>query len=147
MDDPYDLRRFVEAQAPVFGRVLSELRDGRKRTHWMWFVFPQIKGLGRSDMAVRYAISSLDEAAAYLRHPVLGERLRECTRLVLSVEGGGADQIFGSPDNKKFQSSMTLFAQAAREDGLFLDALKKYFHGEPDPLTLERLQQSARPNP
>lgn len=141
--DPYDLRRFVEAQDPVFERVRAELREGRKRSHWMWFVFPQIAGLGRSEIAKKFAIASRREAEAYLRHPVLGARLRECTRLVNSVEGRPIEEIFGAPDDLKFRSSMTLFAKAATEvapgDKVFEDALRKYFGGRPDPATLERL--------
>lgn len=137
-DDPYHLQRFVEAQDLVYDRVVTELTSGRKKSHWMWFVFPQIAGLGGSPTAVKYAISSLDEAKAYLAHPVLGARLRECVNLVNHIEGRSIDEIFGSPDNKKFRSSMTLFARAA-DDGLFEQALMKYFGGAPDPLTLARL--------
>ncbi len=139
MDDPYDLQRFVAAQKPHFDAARDELRQGRKRTHWMWFIFPQIKGLGFSAMSQRYAMSSLDEAGAYLAHDVLGPRLRECTQLVNAVAGKSALQIFGSPDDVKFRSSMTLFLQAAPTDALFRAALEKYFAGEPDPATLERL--------
>jgi uncharacterized protein (DUF1810 family) len=138
MTDPYDLERFVTAQKPVYERVLRELRAGDKATHWMWFVFPQIAGLGRSPTAVRYAISSLDEARAYLVHPILGARLRECARLVLDVEGSTARDIFGSVDEMKFRSSMTLFMQAAPEEPLFAQCLEKYFGGRPDPATLEK---------
>jgi uncharacterized protein (DUF1810 family) len=138
-DDPFALDRFVAAQSPVIDRVRAELRAGRKRSHWMWFVFPQIAGLGRSPTAMHYAITSLDEARAYLAHPVLGERLRECTRLVLDVEGKSAHDIFGSPDDLKFHSSMTLFARAAPLETLFTDALEKYFAGQPDTATLARL--------
>lgn len=133
--DPYDLERFVAAQNPVIDRVQAELAAGQKRTHWMWFVFPQIRGLGSSPMARRYAISSLAEAAAYLRHPVLGPRLRECTRLVMQVEGRSAAEIFGYPDGLKFRSSMTLFAQVA-DDRLFADAIAKFDTAGPDPATL-----------
>ncbi len=139
MDDPFDLQRFVEAQASVYDDVLAELRVGRKRSHWMWFVFPQIAGLGFSFMARRFAITSLAEAKAYLAHPVLGERLRECTALVNAVAGRSIDDIFGSPDNMKFRSSMTLFAEAADDKAPFEAALKKYFGGEKDAATLERL--------
>jgi uncharacterized protein (DUF1810 family) len=137
--DPYDLRRFVDAQAPVFEQVLVELGEGHKRSHWMWFVFPQIAGLGRSEMARRYAISSREEAEAYLRHPVLGARLRECARLVGLIEGRSIGQIFGAPDDMKFRSSMTLFARSTADNAVFEEALRKYFGGEPDPPTLERL--------
>lgn len=138
-DDPFDLQRFVEAQAPVYERVLTELREGRKRSHWMWFVFPQIAGLGSSPMAQRYAIASRAEAAAYLAHPLLGPRLRECARLVTAAEGRSIHDIFGSPDDMKFRSSMTLFAEAAPDDRDFRAALDKYFGGEPDAATLARL--------
>ena len=138
--DPYDLRRFVDAQAPVFEQVRAELREGRKRSHWMWFVFPQIAGLGRSETARRYAIASREEAEAYLRHPVLGPRLRECARLVVLVEGRSIAQIFGAPDDMKFRSSMTLFARSTADNAVFEEALRKYFEGKPDPATLERLQ-------
>ena len=139
MDDPHDLQRFVDAQAPVIERARAELAQGRKRGHWMWFVFPQIAGLGNSAMAQRYAIRSLDEARAYLAHPVLGPRLEDCTRLALAVEGRTASDIFGWPDDMKFRSSMTLFAQAAPDNPVFAAALGKYFDGEPDQETLKRL--------
>jgi uncharacterized protein (DUF1810 family) len=139
MNDPHDLRRFVVAQDEVFAQVLGELRDGRKRSHWMWFVFPQIQGLGESGMAQRFAISSLAEAEAYLRHPVLGERLREATRLVNLVEGRSITEIFGYPDCLKFRSSISLFARATPDNEVFLEALRKYFGGEPDPQTLQRI--------
>ena len=137
--DPHDLERFVEAQESVIGDVKRELRSGRKRSHWMWFVFPQIAGLGRSDMARRYAIDSLAEARAYLAHPVLGPRLRECTALVNDVDGRTANEIFGSPDDLKFRSSMTLFEAAADDPGPFQVALETYYDGERDPKTLDRL--------
>ena len=127
------------AQESIFKRVLSELRAGTKMGHWMWFIFPQIRGLGRSPTSIEYAISSLDEAQAYLQHPVLGPRLKECTQLVLDVDGRSATDIFGSPDDVKFRSSMTLFAQACRDDNIFHRALEKYFEGVSDQLTLERL--------
>jgi uncharacterized protein (DUF1810 family) len=134
-----DLQRFVDAQAPVIDRVREELAQGRKRSHWMWFIFPQIAGLGFSAMAQLYAIASLEEARAYLRHPLLGPRLEDCTRLVAAVSGRTATEIFGSPDDMKFRSSMTLFAQAAPERPVFAEALRKYFDGEADPETLKRL--------
>lgn len=139
MDDPFNLQRFVEAQAPVYERVRAELRNGRKQSHWMWFIFPQIAGLGHSAMAQRYAILSLREAEAYLQHPVLGPRLRECTRLVVQVEGKSALEILGSPDDMKFHSSMTLFARAAPDEALFNACLDKYFDGRDDALTIARL--------
>jgi uncharacterized protein (DUF1810 family) len=136
--DPYNLKRFEEAQAGVYPRVCEELRAGEKRSHWMWFIFPQIRGLGRSAMAERFAIGSLDEARAYLGHAVLGGRLRECTGLVNAVEGKTAAEIFGAPDDLKFCSSMTLFAKAG-EEPIFLRAIEKYFGGEMDRGTLERI--------
>ena len=136
--DPYNLGRFEEAQAGVYARVCEELRAGEKRSHWMWFIFPQIRGLGRSPMAERFAIGSLDEARNYLEHPVLGGRLRECTELVNAVEGKTASEIFGFPDDIKFCSSMTLFAKAG--DGAeFRRAIEKYFGGRMDSGTLERI--------
>ena len=137
--DPFNLERFVEAQNPCFERVRSELREGKKRGHWIWFIFPQIKGLGHSPMAQKFAISSRDEAAAYLAHPILGPRLRECTELVNFIEGRSLGEIFGSPDDLKFRSCMTLFAYATTDNQKFLDALQKYCEGKFDPLTLERL--------
>jgi len=138
MDDAYDLNRFLEAQKPVYARVCSELREGRKSSHWMWFVFPQIQGLGRSGMAQRFAISSVEEAGEYLQHPVLGSRLRECAELVCAVKGRTIHEIFGSPDDMKFRSCMTLFARVDdQEHSVFERALTKYFNGEPDSLTLE----------
>ena len=139
MSDPYDLQRFVDAQNPVYDKICAELRDGQKKSHWMWFVFPQIEGLGSSPMARKFAISSLAEAAAYLEHPVLGPRLTECTRLVNLVEGRSIEQIFGRPDDLKFRSSMTLFARASANNQAFVDALGRHFNGEFDPATLERL--------
>ncbi len=137
--DLYNLERFVEAQAPIFLQVISELSRGRKMSHWMWFIFPQIRGLGRSPTAIEYAISGLDEARGYLAHPVLGPRLKECTQLVLSVENRPLAQILGSPDDMKFRSCMTLFAQVSPDDDIFERALQKYFGGVPDRLTFERL--------
>jgi uncharacterized protein (DUF1810 family) len=138
-NDPYDLQRFVEAQNSCFEKVCSELRAGRKQSHWMWFIFPQLQGLGSSAMAVRYAISSKQEAQAYLDNATLGPRLRHCTELVLSLEGRSVTQIFGSPDDLKFRSSMTLFANTTSENAVFKDALRKYFAGQPDHLTIDRL--------
>ncbi len=137
--DRYDLERFVDAQREIYEQVLAELRHGRKRSHWMWFVFPQIKGLGNSAMAQRYAISSLDEARAYAAHPVLGDRLLECTRLVIAAHARSLEEILGYPDNLKFHSSMTLFAHAAAQAEVFEGALRKYFRSEYDQLTMERL--------
>jgi len=140
--DPYNLQRFVDAQREIFGQVLRELREGRKQSHWMWYVFPQIKGLGSSPMAQRYAILSLDEARAYRGHPVLGGRLRECTQLVTAARGQSIEDILGYPDNLKFHSSMTLFAHATNHDAVFEDALRKYFRSEYDHLTMARLSSS-----
>jgi uncharacterized protein (DUF1810 family) len=138
-----DLERFLSAQAPVIDAVRAELRSGRKRSHWMWFVFPQIAGLGRSATAIHYAIVSLAEAEAYSAHPVLGARLRECTALVLAVEGRSVHEIFGFPDDLKFHSCMTLFARAALEEPLFRRAIEQCFSGREDPLTLARLGDSG----
>jgi uncharacterized protein (DUF1810 family) len=137
--DPYNLHRFVDAQNPVFAQVTSELHDGQKQSHWMWFIFPQIQGLGSSPLARKYAISSLDEAKAYLDHSLLGPRLRECVQLVLTVDRRTVGQIFGTPDDLKFRSSLTLFSRADPEGPLFQQALQKYFGGEADPATLARL--------
>ena len=139
MHDPHNLQRFAAAQEPVFDRVRAELRAGRKQSHWMWFVFPQLKGLGRSSTATKFGIASRLEAEAYLLDPVLGPRLRECTRLVNQVDGRSIEEIFGYPDNLKFRSSMTLFARTANDNAVFVQALDKYFAGEPDPATLELL--------
>jgi uncharacterized protein (DUF1810 family) len=133
------LERFVKAQAPVIEQALAELRAGRKQSHWMWFVFPQFSGLGHSAMAQTYAIQSLEEARAYLAHPLLGARLRECCQAVMAVEGKSAHEIFGSPDDVKFRSCLTLFAQAAPQEVLFSNLLEKYFGGEEDALTLAKL--------
>ncbi len=139
MDDPFKLQRFVDAQNAVFDCVLAELRSGRKRSHWMWFVFPQIAGLGNSEMNRRFAISSRDEADAYLKHSILGARLRDCTGLVNILEGSTAHQIFGSPDDVKFCSSMTLFSKVAADNAIFIEALRKYFDGKSDDRTLRKL--------
>jgi uncharacterized protein (DUF1810 family) len=144
-DDPHNLQRFVDAQNPVFAQVCAELRRGRKTGHWMWFVFPQLQGLGFSAMAERYAIASRAEAAAYLAHPVLGPRLRECARLVTEVEGRTIGEIFGYPDDLKFRSSMTLFAHAAADNAVFTEALRKYFANTFDPATLDRLHAQSGP--
>ena len=138
-NDPYDLQRFVEAQSGLYEQVCQELQEGRKRSHWMWFIFPQLKGLGNSAMAERYGISSAAEAEAYLAHAVLGTRLRHCTERVMAVKGRSAEQIFGFPDDLKLRSSMTLFASLEAEGSIFSDALKKYFGGKSDRLTIERL--------
>jgi uncharacterized protein (DUF1810 family) len=137
MNDPFDLQRFVSAQDPVYDGVCEELRRGRKQGHWMWFIFPQLRGLGSSPMAAKFGISSRLEAEAYLRHPVLGPRLEECTRLVNLIEGRSIEQIFGYPDNLKFRSSMTLFRLTAGDNRIFSYALEKYFEGEADPRTAD----------
>ena len=142
VNDPFDLQRFVAAQEPRIADALAELRAGRKRTHWMWFVFPQLRGLGHSQMAWHFGIASRGEAAAFLAHPVLGPRLRECVELVLAVRGRTAHEIFGSPDDLKLCSCLTLFAEVAGGDSVFDRALRQYFGGQPDPATLDRL---ARP--
>jgi len=126
-NDPYDLQRFVDAQDQVYARVLGELHRGRKTTHWMWYVFPQLRGLGQSPMSERYGISSEDEARAYLRHPILGPRLRECVGIVNSIEGHSAHDIFGYPDDLKFRACLSLFSAAAPDDEVFSTALRKYF--------------------
>jgi uncharacterized protein (DUF1810 family) len=137
--DPYDLERFVEVQARWIDEVQKELREGRKQSHWMWFIFPQLKGLGNSAMSNFYGIRSRKEVEAYLAHPILGPRLRSCTSLVMQVEGRSIDQIFADPDDMKFRSSMTLFATAESESELFKNALNKYFAGQPDKKTLRAL--------
>jgi uncharacterized protein (DUF1810 family) len=140
--DPFDLKRFVDAQSPVYRSVVDELRDGRKRSHWMWFVFPQLRGLGSSPMAARYGIASLEEARAYLRHDLLGPRLHECTHLVNQVQGRSIAQIFGSPDDLKLCSSMTLFARATEGNQDFVALLDRYYDGLQDQLTVARLTGS-----
>lgn len=139
MADPYNLERFVRAQAPLFDQVVAELHSGLKSGHWMWFIFPQIRGLGSSPMAREFAISSLAEAQAYLQHPLLGPRLRQCTELVIAADRRSIGDIFGYPDDAKFRSSMTLFLRAAPAQRVFADALERYFGGTPDAATLERL--------
>ena len=126
MEDPFDLDRFVSAQAAIYPQVLAELEAGEKRSHWIWFIFPQMKGLGHSSMSELYGIGTMEEARAYLRHPVLGPRLQECTQLVNAIKKRQIEQILGFPDDLKFRSSMTLFAHAAPENDLFKDALKVF---------------------
>ena len=138
--DPFALERFVTAQAAVYPAVLRELRAGRKKSHWMWFVFPQRRGLGRSSFAERYGIASKEEARAYLAHEVLGARLRECTQLVLAVDHDDAHRIFGSPDDLKFRSSMTLFDVVAPGD-VFGRAIERFCGGVRDPRTIEMLKK------
>jgi uncharacterized protein (DUF1810 family) len=139
MNDSFALDRFVQAQGPVYDEVLAELRAGRKRTHWMWFVFPQLAGLGRSATAQYYAIASLAQAQAYLAHPVLGPRLRECSALVLGAPEHDVHRIFGSPDDLKFRSCMTLFQRAAPDEPVFGQCLERFFGGVPDQQTLALL--------
>ncbi|MGE0358092.1 MAG: DUF1810 domain-containing protein [Burkholderiales bacterium] len=141
--DPFDLARFVDAQAGNHAQALEELRAGRKRSHWMWFVFPQFEGLGLSATSRRYAIRSLDEARAYLAHPVLGARLLECTRATNTLAGRSAHEIFGSPDDRKLCSSMTLFELAAGPGSEFSKALEKYFDGRRDAKTLELVRLAS----
>ena len=149
MSDTFGLQRFIDAQQTVFARVCAELGAGRKESHWMWFIFPQLAGLGSSSTARLYAIGSLTEARAYLAHPLLGRRLRECTELVNRIEGRSIEEIFGYPDHLKFRSCMTLFARAAEEAGsagdgrVFEDALSRYFAGEGDPFTLRLLTSAS----
>lgn len=134
--DPYDLDRFVQAQTGDYAQALAEITSGRKRSHWMWYIFPQVDGLGRSAIATRYAITSVAEATAYLRHPVLGPRLRECAEAALGVEGRSAHEIFGSPDDMKLRSCATLFACVSPEGSVFHRVLDQYFQGTPDRKTL-----------
>lgn len=141
MDDLYDLQRFVDAQKPVYVDVCAELAHGRKRSHWMWFVFPQIAGLGASAMAHRFAISSLREAQTFMQHSLLGPRLRETTQLVNRAQGRSIEDVFGYPDYLKFRSSMSLFARATSDNQDFVEALRKYFNGEDDPRTVSLLEQ------
>jgi uncharacterized protein (DUF1810 family) len=145
--DPYDLARFVSAQQPVYAQVRAELSDGRKRSHWMWFIFPQLKGLGSSSLARAYALASPEEARAYLAHPLLGARLRECAALLLQGEGEDAREVMGYPNDLKLRSSMTLFAAAAAAESdrhLFQGVLARFFAGVADPLTRELLTSASR---
>src|SRR6478672_11204883 len=140
LDDPYDLDRFLVAQARDYDRALSELRDGKKKSHWMWYIFPQIEGLGHSPMSIRYSIKSAAEARAYLDHPVLGPRLRQCATVIRDIVGHSALEILGSPDDLKLRSSATLFAAVSNES-VFEQVLQKYFNGEHDKATLLRLER------
>ena len=142
MSDAFDLQRFVKAQDPVYTQVLAELRQGHKTSHWMWFVFPQIEGLGSSPMAQRYAITSLEEARAYLDHPLLGSRLHECCEILTTIADRSAEQVFGFPDVHKLRSSMTLFARASNAGTIFSRILDKFYAGEADPATLARIKRS-----
>lgn len=139
MADPYNLARFLNVQDIVYDRVISELQSGRKLGHWMWYIFPQLRGLGESERSRKFAISTLGEAAAYLEHPILGLRLKDCTKLILEAEGKGVAEIFGSIDALKFRSCMTLFSQVSKMDDVFRVALAKYYDGLPDQLTLDLL--------
>ena len=139
MDTEFNLERFVQAQAPLYASVVKELKAGRKAGHWMWFIFPQIAGLGSSAAAREFAIVSADEAAAYLAHPLLGKRLRDCSALVLAIDNKQAADIFAAPDDLKFHSSMTLFADVAPDEAVFQDCINKFFGGESDPATVDAL--------
>lgn len=139
-DDPFDLHRFVQAQAPIYAKVQAELSAGCKRSHWMWFIFPQVDGLGFSATTKRYSIKSLPEARAYLAHPVLGERLIECSRTIQTLEGRTALEIFGRPDDMKLQSSMTLFSEISHPELIFTMVLDKYFDGKQDLRTIELIE-------
>ncbi len=141
MPNNYNLNRFLEAQESTYKTALSEIRNGRKLSHWMWFIFPQVSGLGLSETSKFYAIKNIDEAIAYLNHPVLGKRLLEVSEALLSIEGRTANQIFGSPDDMKLKSSMTLFAVASGEASVFQQVLDKYFNGAKDTKTLLLLNQ------
>jgi uncharacterized protein (DUF1810 family) len=143
MQDPFNLARFVEAQRPVFSRVMDELRAGRKTSHWMWFIFPQLQGLGRSEMASLFGVSGLAEARAYLQHDVLGPRLEETVKVVLQHSGISAERIFGSPDDLKFRSCLTLFISAQSGSPLYQQALDRFYSGEPDRRTLDLLAQQV----
>ncbi len=138
-DDRYNLYRFVEAQNSVYDQVCSELRQGLKMTHWMWFIFPQLEGLSSSATSRKFAISSLEEAAVYLEHPILGPRLRQCTELLNATSGRSIKRILGNTDSLKLQSCMTLFAKATQDANVFKDALQKFYEGQQDQVTLDRL--------
>lgn len=142
MKDPFNLERFLLAQEKVYPTVVNELKSGMKRSHWMWFIFPQIEGLGRTEMAKRYSIKSLDEAKAYVSHPLLGSRFQECIDLVLAIDGKSANDIFGNPDDLKFRSSMTLFLRAAPHIDLFQRAINKYYDGQHDDITNQVLDEA-----
>ncbi|WP_372895733.1 DUF1810 domain-containing protein [Stieleria sp.] len=142
-DDPFDLARFVSAQRDCYEQVLSELRRGQKRSHWMWFVFPQLRGLGFSSTAQFYGISGIDEARAYLSHPLLGDRLIECCQAMLSVRDRTATEILGQPDDLKLCSCATLFGSVAADDSVFQQVLERYFDGKADPRTLQLLRTTG----
>ena len=140
-NEPFNLERFVTAQEDVYPDVVRELRNGRKRTHWMWYIFPQIAGLGRSPTSHFYAVKSEEEARCYLDHPVLGKRIKECTAIVLTGDERFAEKVFGQPDTMKFHSSLTLFAYISEPGSVFDQALEKFFNGQPDPLTIALLEK------
>jgi len=142
MPDNYNLNRFLEAQERTYQTALTEIRNGRKRSHWMWFIFPQVAGLGFSETSQFYGIKSINEAKAYLNHPVLGKRLLEISEVLLTIDGKSANQIFGSPDDMKLKSSMTLFAAVSSEDSVFRKVLEKYFNGKEDVKTLQLLKSN-----
>ena len=144
MEDTYNLQRFLAAQAQVYSQVQQELRSGRKDSHWMWFIFPQFTGLGSSAMAAKYAIRSIEEARAYLQHSILGSRIRECSQLLLQIDGHSIEEIMGYPDDLKLRSSMTLFSRATSQNEVFLQVLARFFQGQPDPNTLKQLPASAK---
>lgn len=144
MSDAFDLERFADAQRDIYEQALSEIRGGRKQSHWMWFVFPQLAGLGSSPTSRFYAIENIDEARAYLGHPILGKRLAECAEVVLAIEGKSASEIFGSPDDMKLQSCMTLFALASPAGSIYERVLDKFFAGEQDRETIRLLEGSER---
>ena len=145
MSDPYNLDRFVQAQAEDYDTALAEIRRGRKRSHWMWYVFPQFAGLGSSPMSQRYAITSLRECEAYVRHPLLGPRLRTCSEAVLAIDGRSASDIFGDPDDMKLKSSATLFGCVSPNGSVFDRIIDKYFYGQADALTLRLVGPHGRP--
>lgn len=143
--DPFDLNRFISAQDQVYDRVLAELKNGRKRSHWMWYIFPQLDGLAQSTTSKYYAIKNLEEAIAYLNHPVLGARIIECAKTIVAIEGKTVSEMFGYPDDLKLFSSMTLFSEVA-DDSIFADVLDKYFQGERDDRTLQLLKKLKNTN-
>ena len=140
-DDPYDLRRFTKAQRNTYDRALAELRNGKKQTHWMWYIFPQIDGLGHSATSRRYAIKSIEEARQYLNHPVLGKRLLECVKVILAIEGRSISEIFDHPDDMKLKSSMTLFTCIPNSPSVLFRVLDKYFNGNRDVKTLQLFEK------
>ena len=143
-DDPFDLHRFVVAQSSDYDTAIAELRAGRKQSHWIWYILPQLRGLGKSEMSVRYGLRSLAEAKAYLAHPVLGARLRECVRTLNALPGSDPVAVLGGIDALKLRSCLTVFAEASERDSLFKEALDKYFHGQPDAATLSLLGRTSR---